>query len=408
MKPPLAEEEENSAFRTRAEALIHLGHNWVWDIKTDTIYWSNEMIGIYGIDPLSFDCKGSVLGKMIHPEDAWKRERAIAEVLQGKKVEPFEYRVIRSDRSERVVLVKDMQLDRSPDGRRTYLVGAIQDITERKQLEEQLSLLNLELEKRVRARTAQLEQANLRLKELDRLKSMFIATTSHELRTPLNSIIGFISMTLQGLSGDLNEEQHDNLSRAYGSAMHLLSLVTDIIDISRIEAGKTEVFPESVPLEEVVAEAAGAIEPQAKSKGLSLSMEIPPGAVLFTDRKRLLQCLINLLGNAVKFTERGGIRVVAKEGEESVELSIIDTGIGIAEKDLPRLFQPFERLESPLRVKAGGTGLGLYLTRKLCTDLLRGSISVQSRAGEGSSFTMRIARELRDGCGSEAATGENR
>jgi PAS domain S-box-containing protein len=159
MKPPLAEEEENSAFRTRAEALIHLGHNWVWDIKTDTIYWSNEMIGIYGIDPLSFDCKGSALGKMIHPEDAWKRERAIAEVLQGKKVEPFEYRVIRSDRSERVVLVKDMQLDRSPDGRRTYLVGAIQDITERKQLEEQLSLLNLELEKRVRARTAQLEQA---------------------------------------------------------------------------------------------------------------------------------------------------------------------------------------------------------------------------------------------------------
>ena len=272
-----------------------------------------------------------------------------------------------------------------------------EDIYERKQLEEQLSFLNAELELRVRARTAELEQANIRLKELDRLKSLFIATTSHELRTPLNSIIGFISMTLQELSGGLNDEQKDNLSRAYGSALHLLSLVSDVIDIARIEAGKAEIFVEHVLLDRVVSEATGAVAPQLRSRGLTLEVEVPSGTALFTDRKRLLQCLINLLGNAVKFTEKGGVRVMARSTDDAVELSVSDTGIGIARQDLARLFEPFERLESRLRVKTGGTGLGLYLTRKLCTDILQGTISVQSKEREGTTFTLTVARDIRAG-----------
>jgi PAS domain S-box-containing protein len=397
MKGEFADDDSCREFLQRAEALIRMGRNWVWDVNTDRLYWSDEVVRIYGVDPLTFDCKASSLARLIHPDDLWKRERAISEALQGKDVLPYDYRVRREDNSERVVLVEDMHLERSPDGSTAYMCGVIRDITEIKQLEEQLGLLNEELEVRVRRRTAELERANVRLQELDRLKSMFIATTSHELRTPLNSILGFISMTLQGLSGELNEEQRDNLSRAHGSALHLLSLVNDIIDISKLEAGKTEVYPETVLLDDVVAEAAGAMAPQLKAKSLLLQVEVPQRLYLFTDRKRLLQCLLNLLGNAAKFTERGSILVAAREAGETVEISVADTGIGIAEKDLARLFQPFERMESRLRVKAGGTGLGLYLTRKLCSDILQGSVSVQSRVGEGSVFTLKIPREVGGG-----------
>ncbi len=158
-----------------------------------------------------------------------------------------------------------------------------------------------------------LKQANKKLKELDRLKSMFIASMSHELRTPLNSIIGFTGMTLQGLSGELNDEQKDNLARVYQAAKHLLALITDVIDISKIEAGRIDSFPEVVSLKKIIDEAIVTIEPQLKEKQLTLKVDMPADVKLNTDRKRLLQCLINFLSNGVKFTEKGGITITARE-----------------------------------------------------------------------------------------------
>jgi PAS domain S-box-containing protein len=268
------------------------------------------------------------------------------------------------------------------------------DITERKQAEAELENYRLHLEDLVNERTAELEQANIKLKELDRLKSMFIASMSHELRTPLNSIIGFTGMTLQGLSGALNDEQKDNLARVYQSAKHLLSLITDVIDISKIEAGRIDSFPEVVSLKKIIDEAIVTIEPQLKEKQLTLKVDMPADMNLNTDRKRLLQCLINFLSNGVKFTEKGGITITARDHNADVEISVTDTGIGIAEKEMPKLFEAFERLDTHLRVKAGGTGLGLYLTKKLTTDILQGSVSVQSIEGQGSTFTLRVPRDL--------------
>jgi signal transduction histidine kinase len=259
---------------------------------------------------------------------------------------------------------------------------------------ETIEVQNKNLESTVATRTSELTAANIKLKELDTLKSMFIASMSHELRTPLNSIIGFTGMTLQGLSGDLNEEQKDNLSRAYQSAKHLLSLITDVIDISKIEAGRIDTYPETIFLKTVVSEAIIAIEPQLKEKGLSLDVEVPSELQLNTDKKRLLQCIINLLSNGVKFTEKGGIRLTASERGADVDIVVTDTGIGIAENDLPKLFEAFERLDTHLRVKAGGTGLGLYLTRKIVTDLLQGNISIKSTFGQGSTFTLTVAKDL--------------
>ncbi len=281
-----------------------------------------------------------------------------------------------------------------------YIVPEGRDITDIKQTEQALRESRDQLEQRVQERTAQLEvrtreleEANLRLQDVDRLKSMFIASMSHELRTPLNSIIGFTGIVLQGLSGELTDKQRDQLTRSYGSAKHLLALISDVIDISKIEAGRIDVFPTEFDLDEVVNEAVETVRPDAARKGLSLSVDLPAGVGLHLDRRRLLQCLLNYLSNAVKYSEEGSVTLSARETDGDVEIRVSDTGIGISEEDLPRVFEAFERLDSRLRVQAGGTGLGLYLTKKIVTELLGGAVSVHSKLGEGSQFTLRVARE---------------
>jgi len=316
------------------------------------------------------------------------------------------------------------------------LQAIVRNISERKHADLELERYRVNLEDLVRERTADLEEkthelersqaamqylledvneakreleaANLKLRDLDRLKSMFIASMSHELRTPLNSIIGFTGMTLQGLSGELNDEQRDNLERVYKAAKHLLALISDVIDISRIEAGRVDVFIEEFALGGLIDEAVSSVRPQLKEKDLSLEIHVDKGIMMRTDRKRLLQSVLNFLSNAVKFTEKGTICVGAgfvpvrkEKGQpkelplhDFVEISVSDTGIGIAEEDIPKLFDAFERLQSHLRVKVGGTGLGLYLTKKLATELLHGSVSVESELGKGSTFFLRLPVDL--------------
>lgn len=258
----------------------------------------------------------------------------------------------------------------------------------------QLIQINKEMELRIIERTLELTKANEKLKELDKLKSMFIASMSHELRTPLNSIIGFSGLTLQGLSGELNEEQKDNLNRIYQSAKHLLALITEIIDISKIEAGKIDIFPESFSLLGIINDAVDNIRPQLSEKGLNIKMDIPQEIILYTDQKRLFQCILNLLSNAVKYTEKGEISISAIKIDDSVEIKFTDTGIGIDQEDIAKLFLPFERLQSHLTIKAGGTGLGLYLTKRICNNILGGEITVKSIKGQGSSFSLKIPINL--------------
>jgi signal transduction histidine kinase len=217
------------------------------------------------------------------------------------------------------------------------------------------------------------------------------------LRTPLNSIIGFTGITLQEMSGPLNEEQKDNLSRVKRSANHLLALITDVIDISKIESGRVDSFPQAFSLNELVREAVDTIRSQVEDKGMSLEVPVSADVAMFTDRRRLLQCLINLLSNAVKYSEAGKITVAIRPLGEQVEIAVRDSGIGIAEADLPKLFEPFERVKSHLQVKAGGTGLGLYLTKKLVTEVLHGEVDVRSIQGEGSTFTIRIPPQVEEG-----------
>lgn len=245
--------------------------------------------------------------------------------------------------------------------------------------------LKREIQKRIEI-DKKLFAANKSLKKLDQLKSMFIASMSHELRTPLNSIIGFTGVILQGMSGPLNDKQKDQLTRVYNSSKHLLALITDVIDISKIEAGRIDVFPENFEFSEVIDEAIINIEPLLKAKNLELKIFVSNDLHMHTDRKRVLQCIINYLSNAVKYTEVGSLTISAKKCYDKAEFKVTDTGIGISQQDQLKLFEAFERIDSHLRIKAGGTGLGLYLVRKLINEILGGEIFIKSQEGKGSTF----------------------
>jgi signal transduction histidine kinase len=239
----------------------------------------------------------------------------------------------------------------------------------------------------------QLAEANEKLKDLDKLKALFIASMSHELRTPLNSIIGFTGIMLQGMVGKLEEQQKDFLERVYKASKHLLALISDVIDISKIECGTVHAYPETFNLKSVVVEAATYLQ-KIKEKEIELKVNVPSDIEIFNDQKRLFQCILNLLSNAFRYTEKGEIKVSAKSMGDQIEIMVEDTGIGISEAGLKNLFLPFERLNSPLRIKESGVGLGLYLTKKITQEILEGSLEVESQLGIGSKFKLKFPIQL--------------
>jgi len=266
---------------------------------------------------------------------------------------------------------------------------------EHQQTEAELQTHREHLEEMVDDRTYELADANKKLRDLDKLKSMFIASMSHELRTPMNSILGFTDLILQGLSGDINSVQREQLQRVHGSGKHLLMLITDVIDLSKVEAGKIELTTKEFELRDLLNEVVIDNSIEAQERGLNLELkpllrDIP----MFSDRRRLLQCLLNLVSNAVKYSKQGDITLTADTQGDEVIIAVQDCGIGMSSDEVAELFQPFVRLDSELSIKAGGTGLGLYLTKKLATEILGGSIDVESRAGVGSRFTLRLPLRL--------------
>jgi PAS domain S-box-containing protein len=274
-------------------------------------------------------------------------------------------------------------------GKVEYLVPSANVITERKQAEKELQQLNFELEQRVQERTQELTNANYKLQELDRLKSLFIASMSHELRTPLNSIIGFTGIILQGMSGEINVEQRKQLGIVKNNAKHLLDLINDIIDVSKIESGAIELADDAFDLTELVQETSQALATAAAEKNLALSLHAPPALEIHSDRRRLKQILINLLDNAVKFTDVGEISIELLLQEDQFKLSVRDSGIGIDAQHQHRLFKAFSQIVSPIRQIHPGTGLGLYLSQKLAL-LLGGEITLTSAIGVGSCFTLTL------------------
>jgi PAS domain S-box-containing protein len=277
-------------------------------------------------------------------------------------------------------------LDRA--GRLTGRVVILHEITEHKRIEAQMRKQNEALVKT----NQELEIARNRAEEATRLKSQFLATMSHELRTPLNAIIGYSDIVLAGMTGELSPEQRNYQERVLANAEHLLGLINDILDLSKVEAGRMEIARKPFKLQSWLNDVEFQIKGLAEKKKLSLNITLDPALPpsILGDSSRLKQLAINLLSNAVKFTDAGSITLAVRKGEDSTwTLAVTDTGVGIPPHLLDVVFDEFRQVDGTSRRAHGGTGLGLAIVRKFVITM-GGSVRVTSEVGKGSTFTITL------------------
>jgi PAS domain S-box-containing protein len=376
---------------------------WDWYVDEDRLVWDESMYPLYGVQKEKFSGAYDAWAASIVPEE---RERAAADVmaaLRGERKYVSEFRVRRADGKVRIIRGV-AQVIRDADGRAVRMVGINWDVTELVTAEREREELLVELrehqehlEAQVASRTTELRAAKEVAESASRAKSTFLANMSHEIRTPMNAILGYAQ--LLGRDQQLGDEQKKKIDVIRNSGSHLLTLINDILEMSKIEAGRTTVKYEAFNPGELLNQVRSMFRELVEEKGLALSFEgvntLPAG--LSGDPGKIRQVLINLLSNAVKFTERGGITVRAgvqsMGARESllVAIAVEDTGIGIEPENLGRIFDAFDQADAGTRVT--GTGLGLTISRNFAR-LMNGDLVVVSRPGQGSVFTFSFVAPL--------------
>jgi PAS domain S-box-containing protein len=380
--------------RQRLELAVNAGKIGVWEmkIKEDKVLWDERMHEIHGTRPDNFDDTINAWWRLIRAEKPQEQTQFHSTQMQTGYF-MGEHCIQRQDGSVRYIAANAIILyDKSK--RPDRMIGVNVDVTDRKQAEEAMSRANLEMERALR------------------IKDEFLANMSHELRTPLSAIIGISESLLEETVGALNEKQRKYISTVNESGAHLLALINDILDLSKIEAGRMELTITDVSVKSLFESSFRLVKEMAQKKNIAIQFEIDDHAQnMRGDPRRLLQMLVNLLSNAIKFTPAGGragARVAAHPNLNEIHFTVWDTGIGIAEEDIPRLFQSFVQLDSSLSRASSGTGLGLMLVMQMAR-MHGGNVSAQSTLNQGSCFTVTLpwsppAQE--DSAASEAAKAD--
>lgn len=369
---------------------------WDWDVVSGQMVWDEQMYRLHGMEGRKLDNPFDAWRKMVHPDDAVPTEMLLQQALNGTAEFDVEYRLIWPDGSVHHMKADGMTF-RDGDGHAMRMVGVNYDVTASRMAEQELRRHRIHLEELVAERTNALSVAVRQAQAANRAKSTFLANMSHELRTPLNSVIGF--SRLMADSKNMLPEEKRNLAIIHRSGQHLLTLINDILELSKIEAGRAVLQTEVVNLDDMLQEVMDMVSMRALQNGVELvldSVGLPASARV--DGTKLRQVLLNLMSNAVKFTAQGKVtlrvRGAADGGQCQLAFAVIDDGAGIAEEDQARIFEPFIQADGPGAKE--GTGLGLTISREF-VQLMGGTLALQSAPGQGATFhfavTVQVAEE---------------
>jgi len=356
------------------------------------------LINLKGYDILGYS-EAEIIGQnwfdnFIPARHKTEVQEVFAKLMRGDmtSIEYYENSILTQSGEERIIAWHNA-IVRDKNGNITGILASGEDITERRQIEMELAEERASLAQKVEERTTELSLANAELARGARLKDEFLANMSHELRTPLNAILMISELLTNAIYGEINAEQLKAIGQIETGGRHLLSLITDILDLSTIEAGKMKLEPENIIVEGVCRAGLQIVKQIALKKQVSVLFTFDENVItLFADERALKQILVNLLNNAIKFTARKGKVILELQGDKVngvANINVIDTGIGIPEHELDNLFKPFVQIDSGLNRQHEGSGLGLALVYKL-TKLQGGSVHVKSEIGKGSIFTVSL------------------
>jgi PAS domain S-box-containing protein len=381
----------------RFRLLADYTYDWEYWINPDGDYdyISPSVERITGYSTQEFMSRPDLLFEIVRPDYAEKIQAHLQEEKDlNQPVMTMEFPILNQN-GKTIWLAHYCTAIFDAQGKYLGRRGNNRDITKRKQMALALEKERNQLAQNVEMRTEELRLANTELMRVLQTKDEFLANMSHELRTPLTSILGLSELLEMGVRGPLNQEQIESIRTIYQSGEHLLTLINDILDLSKIEAGKFEIEPGFVPVEDICQSGLSLIQGMAYSKGITISYQLSdPQLKIWADARRLKQILVNLLSNAVKFTPEGGqvsLEVDLQREQQRVRFIVQDTGIGISQENMDKLFEPFTQLDATLSRKYEGSGLGLALVRKLA-DLHQGKVFVESEGipGKGSRFTVSL------------------